>query len=101
KRIKSGKVFKNGTDIDKVYELLQEVRHIRIGNCAKLFEVKPAVVEDWAKTLESSDLAELAYPRIGGPELRLISLDVGKEDSSKKVKQKKQGFFNKENIVKR
>jgi hypothetical protein len=82
KKIKESKTFKSGTELDNVYELLQEVRHIRVSNCAKLFDVKPEIVEEWAKSLEANGLAELAYPRIGGSELRILPYEP-----------KKQGFF--------
>lgn len=83
KAIKKGKNFKSGTELDNLYELLKEVKHFSLANAAKVFDVSEDIAEDWAKTLESSELAELAYPRIGGAELRIKSEVQGK-----------QGFFN-------
>lgn len=89
KSLKDKKHFASGTELDNVYELLTDVGHFRLSNGARLFNVKEDIMEDWAKTLEASDLADLAYPRIGGPELRLRAVNI-----------KKEGFFKNKNLAK-
>lgn len=69
--IKDKKHFKGGTELDNFYELLRDKRKFRLSSAAKVFEVDEDVIEDWAKTLESSKLATLRYPRIGSAELML------------------------------
>jgi len=71
KIVKSKKRFSRGTEIDKFYELLQDVKHFRLSTAAQLFDVDEDIVEDWAKILEDGNLATLAYPRMGSPEIVL------------------------------
>lgn len=68
---KSKKHFSGGTELDNFYELLKDRKRFRLSSAAKVFEVDEDIIEDWAKTLESSKLATLNYPRIGSPELIL------------------------------
>jgi hypothetical protein len=70
--LKQKKHFSGGTELDRFYELLKDMKHFRLATAAKVFDVDVEVVEDWAQSLESSKVAELTYPRIGGPEIRLI-----------------------------
>jgi len=70
--VKEKKHFFGGTQLDNFYGLLKEIKHFRLSNAAKVFDVNSEVIEDWAQSLETAKVAELAYPRIGGPEIRLI-----------------------------
>lgn len=69
--LKSKKHFVPGTELDNFYELLQDMKHFRLASAAKVFDVDDDVVDGWAKTLESQNVAVLTYPRIGGPEILL------------------------------
>lgn len=69
--LKGHKQFDSGTELDNFFELLRDVKHFRLSNAAKVFRVDDEVIEDWAKTLESRKVAQLMYPRIGGPEIIL------------------------------
>lgn len=71
KLVKSKKHFSGGTELDNFYELLKDKKRFRLSSAAKVFEVDEDIIEDWAKTLESSKLAVLNYPRIGSPELTI------------------------------
>lgn len=59
------------TELDKFYKFLKEKKHLNISTVAKAFSVKENIVKNWAKTLESGGLAEITYPRIGGPKVIL------------------------------
>lgn len=92
--LKQKKHFSGGTEIDKFFELLQEMKHFRLATAAKVFDVDIDLVEDWARSLESSKVAELTYPRIGGPEIWLVEgknlrneeSDESEDEISKEVK---------------
>jgi len=60
---------KSKTDIDVLYELIKEKKRIKILSITKLFDVKEETALEWAKILESSNLAAINYPRVGDPEL--------------------------------
>lgn len=59
------------TDLDLLYEALQDKKIISLSNIEKLFKVDRKTVMSWCTTLESSDLARIQYPRIGEPDLIL------------------------------
>jgi len=79
--LKQKRPFSGGTELDRFYELLKEMRHFRLATAAKVFDVDFEVVEDWAKSLESSKVAELTYPRIGGPEIHFVESSSFVEES--------------------
>ena len=68
--------------MDRFYELLKEMKHFRLATAAKVFDVDTEIVEDWAQSLESSKVAELTYPRIGGPEIKLIEGALPRNEES-------------------
>ena len=70
--LKQKKPFSGGTELDRFYDLLKETKHFRLATAAKVFSVEVEIIEGWAKSLESSKVAELTYPRIGGPEVHLV-----------------------------
>lgn len=72
---RSGKDEGNKTDLDRLYELLQEKKRIRFMAIQKVFEIDDEVVKNWADTLEAGNLATVVYPRIGEPELVLKEKD--------------------------
>lgn len=72
KALKESKHFSEGTELDNFYELLKDAKHFRLATAAQVFDVDLEVVEDWSKSLESGKFAELTYPRIGGPEIKII-----------------------------
>lgn len=74
KKIKSS----NKTDIDMLYEILKVKKRMSFAVIANIFGVKEQVVKGWAKILESSNLAAIDYPRIGGTEL-VISKKISLE----------------------
>lgn len=80
--LRQKKPFSGGTELDRFYELLKEIKRFRLSTAAKVFDVDIEVVEDWAQSLESSKVAELTYPRMGGPEIRLIEGAIAKKRSA-------------------
>lgn len=93
--LKKKKHFHDGTELDNFYELLKDMKHFRLTNAAKAFDVEIEVVEDWAQSLETAKVAELTYPRIGGPEIRIIegakpSTEREQEEEEKEKEENKQ-----------
>lgn len=88
--LKKKKHFHGGTELDNFYELLKEMKHFRLANAAKAFQVDIEVIEDWAQSLETAQVAELTYPRIGGPEIQIIEKTKPEEKAKKEDKQKQE-----------
>ena len=59
------------TDLDILYDILKERKHLNLNTISKIFKVDKEVAKNWCETLESGNLATLRYPRIGDPELVL------------------------------
>jgi hypothetical protein len=70
-RIEIKRTDSSKTDLDLLYELLQEKKILSLSTIEKVFKVDAKTVMSWCKTLESSDLARIQYPRIGEPDLVL------------------------------
>lgn len=94
--LKQKKHFHGGTELDNFYELLKEMKHFRLSNASKVFDVDYDIIEDWAHSLETAEVAELTYPRIGGPEVHLVS--EKKEGDEKGKKEDKEGEKDKKNF---
>jgi hypothetical protein len=63
---------KSETDLDGLYSLLKEKKKLKLSAIAKIFKVSEETATDWAKILESGNLAAINYPRIGEAELVLV-----------------------------
>ncbi|MFH8132569.1 MAG: hypothetical protein QW321_03125, partial [Candidatus Aenigmatarchaeota archaeon] len=59
------------TDIDRILAVIKEKKRVKFSELEKMFNVSKEVIEEWAKILEDHGLAEIFYPAIGEPELRL------------------------------
>ncbi|MEM5793658.1 MAG: CBS domain-containing protein [Candidatus Aenigmatarchaeota archaeon] len=59
------------TDIDRILAVIKEKKRVKFSELEKMFNVGKEVIEEWAKILEDHGLAEIFYPAIGEPELRL------------------------------
>lgn len=57
------------TDIDALYGVLKEKKHLRISTIEKIFKVDKETAINWAKTLESINLATINTPKIGEPKV--------------------------------
>lgn len=72
--IKSPGLYKKSnksTDLDALYNLIQEKKHVRLSSIAGKFKVDKELALEWVKTLESADLVYIDYPRFGEPEIFL------------------------------
>jgi len=63
------KASKYETDVDKFYDLINEVESLTLTEAADVFGVSKEQAEEWGKILESHGMIELEYPAMG--ELRL------------------------------
>lgn len=66
---------KNKTDIDILYETLQEKKQLKISSISDLFNIDKNIAMEWGKALETGDLAYIDYPGFGGPVLVLKEED--------------------------
>ena len=64
-------VSKVETSIDKLYQMVQKYKRLRIDNeLAQKLGVSRTQIESWAMILEEHNLVDLHYPAIGEPEIR-------------------------------
>src|SRR3989344_2062911 len=59
------------TDLDRLYELVQQKQSVKLGEVMKMFSIDRKKSEEWAAILEDSDLISIHYPAFGDPELRI------------------------------
>ena len=57
------------TDLDKLYQALEERGKININEIALIFGISKEQAEEWGKILKDQELATLHYPAVGEPEL--------------------------------
>ncbi len=60
---------KTKTDLDVLYDALQEKKQLRVSTIAQAFEIPKNMVLEWSKIMEVGKLATLRYPRFGEPSL--------------------------------
>ncbi len=65
---------KSKTDIDILYDLLKEKKKLALSSISETFKVKEETALEWAKILETADLAMINYPRFGEPELKIKAI---------------------------
>jgi hypothetical protein len=78
---------KKKTDIDILYEILQDKKQLKISTVTKVFKVNKDVAMEWGKILESGNLAVIDYPGFGEPVLNIFEntkIDSNPVDSKKK-----------------
>ena len=78
----------SGTSLDALYKILVERKSLNINFIADIFEIKRDLAMEWARILESGDLATLDYPGIGTPRLILKEKEKG-ENKEKKGEKKR------------
>ena len=72
--IKSPQKYKKtekSTELDLLYNILKEKKHLRLSTIARIFDISKKTALDWAKTLESGNLVKIEYPRMSEPEIVL------------------------------
>lgn len=70
-KIPEKKGLEKSTQLDTLYHLLQEKKHIHISTISKVFKIDKEMAMAWAKTLESGNLAFINYSSFKEPELIL------------------------------
>ena len=63
--------FHKTTELDMLYSLIKEKKHLRLSTIAKIFKVKKEIALNWARTLESGNLVKISYPKFSEPEVFL------------------------------
>ncbi len=58
------------TDLDKLYNILQKRKKIKLSEISVGFNITKKQAEEWCIILETNDLAVLHYPTFGEPELK-------------------------------
>ena len=58
---------KNNTDLDILYDILKKNKTVRISVVSKTFKIDKDLAIEWAKILESGDLAKIEYPGFSEP----------------------------------
>lgn len=66
---------KSRTDLDTLFELLKERKRLKLGAIAVSFKLTEETALEWAKILESANLATISYPKFGDPELVLNEIE--------------------------
>ncbi len=72
--IKSPQKYKKtekSTDLDLLYNILKEKKHLRLSTIARIFNISKKIALEWAKTLESGNLVKIEYPRMSEAEVIL------------------------------
>lgn len=77
---------KNGTDLDVLLGILKDKKKLHLVGIADAFQIDKEVAMDWAKTLESSDLATIEYPALGEPVVVLKEDEEESEENEEKDK---------------
>ncbi len=65
------KKSERSTEIDMLYSMLKEKKHLRLSTIAKVFNISKKVAMGWVKTLEYGNLVTINYPKFGDPEIIL------------------------------
>ncbi len=68
---KKYKTTPTSTDLDILYNILKEKKHLKLSTISRLFDINKEIALNWCKMLESGNLATLNYPKIGVPEITL------------------------------
>ncbi len=59
------------TDLDLMYELLNEKEELKVITLAKYFGVDNSIILEWGRVLEEANLIKVHYPTIGDPVLSI------------------------------
>tara|TARA_Y100000034_G_scaffold113315_1_gene148199 strand:- start:2828 stop:3571 length:744 start_codon:yes stop_codon:yes gene_type:complete len=79
---------KEKTDIDILYEALQEKEKIKISTVSRAFEIERDLAIDWGKALESANLVTIGYSNIKDPELIVVNKVLASKEMNKKPEDK-------------
>ena len=82
------KKTKSGTDLDILYNLLQNKKRLSTKTISELFGIPKEKALEWAKILENSKLAVVEYPTFNDPEVRTYEEEIEKQEQGKEEGQK-------------
>ena len=71
---------KSKTDLDALYSELKDKKRIKISSISKAFGISKELALEWAKILESGDLASIEYPNMSEP-IIVLNESGKKEDN--------------------
>lgn len=75
---------KSSTDIDSLYSLLKDKKHLNISSISKIFKIDKEKAFEWCKMLEDYNLAVINYPAFSDPEIEIKEkIEEGKEEIKK------------------
>lgn len=60
---------KTHTDLDDLYDLLKERKHIGVSDIVRIFKISTEKALEWCRILEEHDLSYIDYPTLSEPEL--------------------------------
>lgn len=72
KTLKNASSSKNKTDLDSLYDIINQKGSIKVSSAAKIFKVEKNTIMNWGEILESGNLATIQYPNVGEPEIKKI-----------------------------
>lgn len=89
---------KHKTDLDVLYDILKNRRQLNISTVSKSFNVSNEVATEWAKILESGELATIEYPGFGEPKIvikdkKAVENEELKENKGKLEEEPKKGIM--------
>ncbi len=62
----------SGTDLDNLYSVLQEKKKLKLSTISKAFDISEEQALEWCKILEAGNLANIDYPGVGQPVIKLV-----------------------------
>ncbi|MFH1396541.1 MAG: hypothetical protein ABIG93_04035 [archaeon] len=84
------------TSLDLLYELLKEREQLNLKDIVAIFSIDIKQAEEWGQILEKNNLAELHFPLLGSPQIKIIKeknkdsdnnkIEVAESNPEKKVK---------------
>ncbi len=63
---------RQGTDLDTLYNILQDKKQLKISSIAKLFNIDKKTAMEWGKILEAGNLVMIDYPTARGPVVKIL-----------------------------
>lgn len=60
-----------GTDLDTLYNLLQEKKNLKISEIARIFKITNDKALEWCRILENHELVSTEYPAFSEPEVEI------------------------------
>lgn len=71
------------TDLDTLYEILKEKKHLKLSTISKAYGIKKDLALAWGKTLESGHLIKVEYPFFGEPKFVCAENEVKQNEKVK------------------